>query len=121
MAATDFKDYYSILGVSKTANADEIKKAFRRLARQYHPDMNPGDRNARPASRKSVKPTRFSQTPTSANNTIASGNIGNRLETEPVAVGGLALPKAAPQRAALTLISVNMRISMSFSNPSSEG
>ncbi len=46
MAATDFKDYYSILGISKTANADEIKKAFRRLARQYHPDMNPGDKVA---------------------------------------------------------------------------
>ena len=46
MAATDFKDYYAILGVSKNASADEIKKTFRRLARKYHPDMNPGDKQA---------------------------------------------------------------------------
>jgi curved DNA-binding protein len=46
MPATDFKDYYSILGVNKTASADEIKKSFRRLARKYHPDMNPGDQQA---------------------------------------------------------------------------
>ncbi len=46
MAATDFKDYYAVLGVSKTASADEIKKSFRRLARKYHPDMNPGDKQA---------------------------------------------------------------------------
>ncbi|MDX2231816.1 MAG: DnaJ C-terminal domain-containing protein [Leptolyngbyaceae cyanobacterium bins.349] len=46
MAATDFKDYYTILGVNKSADADEIKKAFRKLARKYHPDMNPGDRAA---------------------------------------------------------------------------
>ena len=46
MAATDYKDYYAILGLTKSATADEIKKAYRRLARKYHPDMNPGDKTA---------------------------------------------------------------------------
>jgi curved DNA-binding protein len=46
MAATDFKDYYSTLGVSKTADSDELKRTFRKLARKYHPDVNPGDKAA---------------------------------------------------------------------------
>lgn len=42
----EYKDYYKILGVPRTADEKEIKKAFRKLAQQYHPDKNPGDKEA---------------------------------------------------------------------------
>ncbi len=44
--ATQTKDYYAALGVKKGASAEEIRKAFRKLARKYHPDVNPGDKSA---------------------------------------------------------------------------
>ncbi|MGA8879191.1 MAG: DnaJ domain-containing protein, partial [Candidatus Korobacteraceae bacterium] len=40
MATTTQKDYYAALGVKKTASAEDIRKAFRKLARKYHPDVN---------------------------------------------------------------------------------
>src|SRR5712692_6686460 len=44
--ATQTKDYYGTLGVKKSASVDEIRKAFRKLARKHHPDVNPGDKSA---------------------------------------------------------------------------
>jgi molecular chaperone DnaJ len=44
--ATQTKDYYGALGVKKTASTEEIRKAFRKMARKYHPDVNPGDKKA---------------------------------------------------------------------------
>ena len=42
----DYKDYYKVLGVERKASADDIRKAYRKLAMQFHPDKNPGDKKS---------------------------------------------------------------------------
>ena len=46
MSANGYRDYFKVLGVERGADADAIKRSFRKLARQYHPDVNPGDKQA---------------------------------------------------------------------------
>src|SRR5688500_1873966 len=46
MPTVQFKDYYQTLGLGRTASNDEVKAAYKRLARKYHPDLNPGDTQA---------------------------------------------------------------------------
>src|SRR3981189_3364173 len=44
--AVKFQDYYEVLGSPRTATEDQIRKEYRKLARKYHPDVNPGDKSA---------------------------------------------------------------------------
>ncbi|MGV2829756.1 DnaJ C-terminal domain-containing protein [Myxosarcina sp. GI1(2024)] len=94
MPSAEFKDYYAILGVSKTASGDEIKKKFRQLALKYHPDRNPGDREAETKFKeiseayevlsdeeKRTKYDRFGQYWQQAERTGTSGWSGSRTAT----------------------------------------
>ncbi|MGK7930004.1 MAG: DnaJ C-terminal domain-containing protein [Microcystaceae cyanobacterium] len=101
MAATDFKDYYSILGVNKSATGEEIKKAFRKLAVKYHPDRNPDNKAAEEKfkeiseayevlsdSEKRKKYDQFGQYWKQASQTTGWGNSGTGAPNANVDFGG---------------------------------
>jgi curved DNA-binding protein len=72
-----YKDYYESLGVPRTASADEIKKSFRKLAREYHPDVAKDKKRPRKNSRRSTRPTKSSPIRPSARNTTSWAPTGN--------------------------------------------
>jgi molecular chaperone DnaJ len=79
MAARDLyeKDFYKVLGVSKTASADEIKKTYRKLARDLHPDQNKGDAKKKRNSKKSLKRMTSCLMPRNVRNTMKRVHCSN--------------------------------------------
>ena len=66
------RDYYEVLGIGKNATDAEIKSAYRKLAKKYHPDLNPAIKKPRKSSKRSTKPTMCFPTRRNASAMISS-------------------------------------------------
>ena len=72
------RDYYEVLGIGKNATDAEIKSAYRKLAKKYHPDLNPGDKDAEEKFKEvNEGPTMFFPTRTSASAMTSSDSLGS--------------------------------------------
>ena len=75
----EYQDYYATLGVPRTATQADIKKAFRKLAREHHPGQQAATRPPSSGSRRSTRPTRSCRIPRSASSTTSSARLGGLL------------------------------------------
>jgi len=75
------KDYYKILGVNKKASLSEIKKAYRKLARKYHPDLNPGDKEAEQKFKEITEAYEVLKDPKKRKQYDTYGSVGNNFRT----------------------------------------
>ncbi len=71
-----YTDYYKILGIPKTASEEDIKKAYRKLARKLHPDLNPNDKEANRKFQQINEANEVLGDPEKKKNTISTGKIG---------------------------------------------
>ena len=69
------RDYYEVLGVNKDASEDEIKKAYRKLAIKYHPDKNPGSKEAEEKFKEAAEATMYFMIRKKDNNTISLASM----------------------------------------------
>src|SRR4029079_3536053 len=90
------EDYYKTLGVKRDAKPDEIKKAYRRLARKYHPDVNPGDKSAEERFKQMSEAFDVLSDPKKKAVYDRFGQYSENLADAAARGGGAATPRGAP-------------------------
>lgn len=94
----DYKDYYKILGVSKEASAQEIKKSYRKLALKYHPDKNPGNKQAEEKFKEISEANEVLSAPEKRKKYDALGSDWKQYEAQGANQGGFDFSQWAQQR-----------------------